>query len=152
MLLKNYYNYEDKPLVNTCVNMKYEFVITSNYKWYLEQIDGDVVSKNNIAIASMSSNFTEYMGVKFKDINPLIINADTDDSIKVQLYDVNEMFSNRSLVAYSPTLGSGVDYNVPNHFNKLYGYMCGGSDAIRCINSINRNLTYCFSTLLYTFL
>ena len=111
--------------------MKYEFVITSNYKWYLEQIDGDIASKNNIAIASMSSNFTEYMGVKFKDINPLIINADTDDSIKVQLYDVNEMFSNRSLVAYSPTLGSGVDYNVPNHFNKLYGYMCGGSVCAR---------------------
>ena len=131
MLLKNYYNYVDKPLVNTCVNMKYEFVITSNYKWYLEQIDADVASKNNIAIASMSSNFTEFIGNKFKDINPLIINADTDDAIKVQLYDVNEMFSNRSLVAYSPTLGSGVDYNVPNHFNKLYGYMCGGSVCAR---------------------
>jgi len=131
MLLKNYYNYVDKPLINTCVNLKYEFVITSDYKWYLEQIDADVTCKNNIAIASMSSNFTEYMGVKFKDINPLIINADTDDTIKVQLYDVNEMFSNRSLVAYSPTLGSGVDYNVPNHFIKLYGYMCGGSVCAR---------------------
>ena len=131
MLLKNYYNYVDKPLVNRCVNLKYEFIITSDYKWYLEQIDADVSCKNNIAIASMSSNFTEYMGVKFKDINPLIINADTDDAIKVQLYDVNEMFTNRSLVAYSPTLGSGVDYNVPNHFNRLYGYMCGGSVCAR---------------------
>ena len=35
------------------------------------------------------------------------------------------------------------------------GAACGfvvWTDAIKCINSINRNLTYCFTTLLYIFL
>ena len=44
---------------------------------------------------------------------------------------VNEMFTNHKIEAYSPTLGSGVDYNVQNHFTRLYGYMCSGSVCAR---------------------
>lgn len=130
LFLKKYFGYVDKPLVNTCVNIKYEFIIVNDYESYMREIDDDIRSNLNVAIASMSSNFTENIGELYKNRNPLIINSNTDDEIKEQLFDVNELFGKHSLIAFSPTVGSGVDCNI-QHFDKLYGYMCNGSVCSR---------------------
>lgn len=130
LLLKNYYGYVERPLYNTFNSIVYDFVITDDYDWYISQVDSDIKSNANVAVVSMSSNFTEYIGEKYETIKPLIINSNTDDMIKEELYDVNELFSKHQLIAYSPTMGPGVDYNV-EHFDKIYGYMCNGSVCAR---------------------
>ena len=108
----------------------YDFVITDDYDWYISQLNTDIKSNANVAVVSMSSNFTEYLGEKYEIIKPLIINSNTDDMIKEDLYDVNELFSKHQLLAYSPSMGPGVDYNM-QHFDNIYGYMCNGSVCAR---------------------
>jgi hypothetical protein len=130
LLLQNYYDYVDRPLFNTFISIVYDFVITDDYDWYISQLHGDIISNANVAVVSMSSVFTEYLWDKYATIKPLIINSNTDDKIKEELYDVNDLFSRHQLLAYSPTMGPGVDYNV-EHFDKVYGYMCDGSVCAR---------------------
>lgn len=125
--LQQYYDYTDKPVFNVNRGAKYYIDVVYDEKGYLECITEDLKKNKKVCLVSTSSNFTEQVYDMFnKKYKVLIVNASTDGSIKKQLDDVETLFMKYDLVIYSPTISVGVDFNK-KYFDKIYGYVCGGS-------------------------
>jgi hypothetical protein len=75
----------------------------------------------------MSATMIEHLEslIKDKKIKYVLHSSKTDDKLKNELEDVNSFWVQFQVVLYSPTIESGVDFNVP-HFDKIYGIIRNG--------------------------
>ena len=114
------------------INNKYKpqqkiFTITNDPDLFENKIFTDVKNKKNICIISMSSNALERIADKLAKlrIKYVMHTAKTDDKLKVNLEDVNNFWIKYQVVLFSPSIESGIDFNV-EHFDKIYSIMRNG--------------------------
>ena len=114
------------------INNKYKpqqkiFTITNDPDLFENKIFTDVKNKKNICIISMSSNALERIADKLAKlkIKYVMHTAKTDDKLKVNLEDVNNFWINYQVVLFSPSIESGIDFNV-EHFDKIYSIIRDG--------------------------
>jgi hypothetical protein len=43
------------------------------------------------------------------------------------MMDVNKYWENLDVLIYSPTITTGISYDIPDHFQHIYIYLCDNS-------------------------
>lgn len=116
---------------NTIRKNPKKFIFHRDEEKFELMIKEDLEVDKNICIVSMSSAIAERYYQQNKDkYRSILYTANTSDSQKRLLCDVTSIWSNHQLVIYSPSIESGVDYNI-EHFDKIYIVMASGSTSQR---------------------
>jgi hypothetical protein len=79
----------------------------------------------------MSSERALRLKEKFSDHKVLLHYSKSDDALKTQLKNVNDLWTEYEMVIIMPTVEAGVDFNVKEHFDKLYVVLSLGSISQR---------------------
>ena len=106
---------------NNFMPWKKIFNITRNQKNFCKEMIKDLKKGLNICVVTMSATFLESFKHKLDKlgIKYIMHTSHTDDKLKDNLENVNESWIMYQLVAYSPAVESGVDFNR-KHFHKIY--------------------------------
>jgi len=106
------------------------FRITNERCIFIDAILKDLDSHHNVCICSMSSTELEDIEQVLiqKNIKYVMHTSMTDDKLKIELEDVNKFWIQFQCVMYSPTIESGIDFNV-NHFDSIYGILKDGNNT-----------------------
>lgn len=112
---------------NNYMPTKKIFTITNNKLLFEKCLYDDATAKKNICIISMSSAAVEIISRRLDElkIKYVIHTSKTDDKLKDELKNVNDFWVDYQVVLYSPTIESGIDFNV-EHFNKIYCIIVDG--------------------------
>jgi nucleoside-triphosphatase THEP1 len=91
---------------------------------------------NKVVICSMSSadasKYDIMLKEKYPDKQIYLYTGKSDDCMKKHhLSNVTEHWSKADVVIYSPTIEAGVNFDVPDHFNKIYGILSCQSTSQR---------------------
>jgi hypothetical protein len=124
---------------NNKVKTPKHFIFYENKEPFDKLLNDDINNSKKIVIVSMSSEIAHsyYESLKTK-YSVCIHTSKTDDSLFNDLNDVNTFWSQFDIVIYSPTIESGVDFNV-EHFDKMYCILCSKSTSQRgFLQMINR--------------
>ena len=146
---------------------KKHFIFRKNKNKFDELIKHDLEKGLNLCIVSMSSKIAESIFNMYKDKYKCCIHTGNgDDADLEKLKDVNSYWKNYQMILYSPTVESGVDFNVEGHINKIYGILSTKSTSqrafmqmlARCrkvkdnkINILLNDLPYYENACYYTF-
>ena len=119
---------------NTIKKSKKQFKFTFSVNFYQNQILEDLKQNKKLVIASQTANDCNELFNMIKNYdNSLKIGIYTgisSDSDKKDLNNVIENWKQLNVVIYSPTIESGVNFDVL-HFDKLYCVVCGGCNSQR---------------------
>lgn len=115
MIIENTYNNNNKTIYLTSIRDTF-------YKEIKECLDNN----KKIVICSMSSKEAEFyqnkINIDYPDKMVNLYTGLTDDLVKEEHFkDVDKYFSEADILIYSPTVLSGLSYDVPNHFYKIFG-------------------------------
>ena len=124
-----------KIIENTIKKNIKNFIITSNDIKFMNNIFNDVDNNKNIVIVSMSATQASKYEIILKDKYPtkniLLYTGLTDDNIKKEHFEnVTEFWSKSDIIIYSPTVESGVNFNM-EHIHHIYGIFSTGSTSQR---------------------
>lgn len=114
---------------------KKHFIFTKDLKYYENEIDKDIKNGKKIVIVSMTKTDTEKYYNKYKDTHKVIIHNSIEKNKKI-LLDVNEEWSKCDILIYSPSVESGVDFNIRNYFYKCYAILSNTSTSYRAFNQM----------------
>jgi len=152
------------------INNKYNtntrhFNIIQDEPLFLKKLYDDIATakKDNkkIGICSMSKTetikYTKLINDNFNnEMKILTINADSNDSDKKLLKDIQTEILKYDVFIYSPTVEAGVNINNKGIFNKLYCIICGCSTSPRAflqmtarIRNLNDTTINILNTSLY---
>jgi tRNA A37 threonylcarbamoyladenosine biosynthesis protein TsaE len=120
---------------------KKHFVFISKIKYFDELIENDMKNKKKLVIVSMTKTDAEKYYNYYKDKYKVIVH-DSIERNKNILEKVNEEWSKADLLIYSPTIESGVDYNVMNHFDKCYSILTNKSTSYRAYFQMLNRVRY----------
>lgn len=123
--------------INICNNIKINkrnFIIGTDKDVFYKDILNDIHNNKKIVIASMSSkkcsDTYDLIKSEYPKKKVLIYTGKTDDHNKTDLKDVNENWTKCDVLIYSPTIESGVNFDI-EYFNKIYGIICLQSTSQR---------------------
>ena len=113
---------------NTYNNNNKEFFITPNKQKFYSEITRFLSENKRIVIASMSSGQADFYNSRitydYPDKTVFLYTGLTDDKVKSRHFkDVDTYFSQADVLIYSPTISAGVSYDIPNHYNKIFGIL-----------------------------
>ena len=128
LTIKNTCNFNNKTL-----NMY--MVTKEELRAFETKLMTDLGNNLKLVIPSMSATYgyelLKSINEKFPDKKVLIYTSTTSDNEKQDIKGIVDLWSSADVVIYTPTIEAGVSFDVVGHFDKLYGYMCGGSCAQR---------------------
>jgi len=128
LTIKNTCNFNNKTL-----NMY--MVTKEELRAFETKLMTDLGNNLKLVIPSMSATYgyelLKSINEKFPDKKVLIYTSTTSDNEKQDIKGIVDLWSSADVVIYTPTIEAGVSFDVAGHFDKLYGYMCGGSCAQR---------------------
>lgn len=106
------------------------FEFTNCKNTYYNKIIKDIYAKLKLCIISMSSAALEKISAILEGINVNFVlhTSKTDDTLKEKLQDVNNFWIQYDVVLFSPTIQSGVDFNI-QYFDKVYGILTDGPNT-----------------------
>lgn len=117
------------------------FIFTNNKKDFDAKINNDLEGGKKIVIATMSSNKGEkYVNMYSDKYKVKFYNSKSDDSNRVELGNVDRYWKNCNLVIYSPTIQTGISYDIPNSYDKLYVILCSRSCSPRAVMQMTRRV------------
>lgn len=120
-----------KMINNKNIKNTKHFIFHRDEEKFNKLVEDDLKNSKNICIVSMSESIAKRFYEDNKDqYRSILYTATTSDKQKQMLCDVTTIWSNHQLVVYSPSIESGVDYNV-EHFDKVYIIMASGSTSQR---------------------
>jgi hypothetical protein len=128
-------NYKSLHVINDIVIRKLNFTITEDDDKFNTSIIDDLKNNKKIVLVSLSSGSCEqYKAMiesKYPNKTVKVYTSKTDDEMKENdLKNVKESWLCDVLI-YSPTIESGVNFDVQDHFNKIYAIVCSKSTSPR---------------------
>lgn len=131
-------------IIHNYYTKSYELKITDDKKKTKEYIAKKLRSGEKVCIATnhgakfaltlahQLENINNYVTKINKKVKPtkkkiLVICKDTLDEVGYTLKDVNKYWINYDCVIYSPSVQSGVSFDVPNYFDCVVGFFCNTS-------------------------
>lgn len=124
-----------KVIVNEYKPTKKKFLFNSNYELRKFQLNEDIKNNKKVVVICLCKNTMDELYEFIKKDNPKIklirYSSMTDDSQKLDLKDVNNIWNKYDVILYTPTIESGVDFNVKNYFNRMYCFLSNNSCSPR---------------------
>lgn len=91
--------------------------------------------KKKIVIATMASEdankYTQILQQYDNTLKIITHTGKTDEKLKKYLKNVNDFWNKYDVVIYSPTIESGLDFNI-EYFDNFFGILSSGSTSQRC--------------------
>lgn len=125
---------------NTIKKDKKNFIFHRQIDKFNDLINKDVQQKKKIVIISLSQNmamqyydiYSKFYKEHYKDDKERVYvhTSLSDDSNKEYLKDVNKTWLNSDILIYTPSIESGIDFNI-EHFDNLYIYLAQNSTSAR---------------------
>ena len=107
------------------------FIFQSSKIKFDDDIQNKLTNNKKIIIVSMSSEIAhQYYYKYYKNYKVALHTSKTDDDLFNQLKDVNTYWSNFDIVIYSPSIESGVDFNL-KYFDNMYCILAPASTSQR---------------------
>jgi len=129
VFLINEYKDEENQRTITCKISKDEI---------MNEIYGELLKKNNIVIPTMSKEKGDqvydeimYYYPELKD-KIIIHNRDSSAEDKKKLKNVVELWGNKRVVIYTPTIEAGIDFNI-EHFHRMFIFASSSSTSQRSL-------------------
>lgn len=130
---------------NTYEKQKKQYYMTKDRKEFINDIKTDIIFDRKAYIVCLSKSEATYI---YNELQPMmnnfnkkhtLITGDSDDLIKRSLSNVNDEWIKYDYVITTSTTGAGVDFNIKDHFNNIYGYVsCGSSCPVEFIQILDR--------------
>ena len=103
---------------------------------FLNNIKSNIEDDKKVVICSMSSAAADHyyntLSIIFPSKVIYVYTGKTDDNQKREhLLDVSEAWKEADVVIYSPTIESGVNFDIDDHFYKIYGVLSCQSTSQR---------------------
>jgi hypothetical protein len=125
---------ESINIVNLCKFDKKIFNIVDDTSYFENKIIESIDANLKIAIVSQSRKKAEDIGnmllKKYPTKKIMVYTSLTDDILKMQLDNVNDVWIKADILIYSPTIEAGVNFDIP-HFNKVFGILSNNSTSQR---------------------
>jgi hypothetical protein len=107
------------------------FIFHDNKNNFDNLLTKDIKENKKIVIVSMSSEIAHTYYELYKNKYSVCLHTSkTDDELFDKLKDVNSYWSQFNIVIYSPTIESGVDFNL-EYFDSMYCILCSNSTSQR---------------------
>lgn len=130
---------------NTFEKQKKEYYFTKDKESFLIDIKSDIIFNRNAYIVCLSKTEADNLHNELKDMfriynkKVLVITGDSSDKVKKSLMDVNKEWIKYNYIITTSTTGAGVDFNIQNHFQNVYGHIsCGSSCPLEFIQILDR--------------
>ncbi len=127
----------DKPkiIINDYTTVQKKFIFHCDYNKQCFNIVEDLKNGKNIVVVALSKTtvddvYRRVVDTKIKGLKAIRYTSMTDDAQKVDLADVNKLWSTVNFVIYSPTIEAGLSFDK-EHFHKMYCFLSGGSCSPR---------------------
>lgn len=125
---------------NICINPR-NYILNNNEINFKQQIIDDLNNGLKIVLCSLSCTFLVEFEIVLRELLPnkklLFYTSKTGDTKKKSdLKNIDEVWGNADLVAYSPTIEAGVSFDKENYFNKIYGLIEDGSCCARAFRQM----------------
>lgn len=123
-------------LKNNYLNREKELKIVEDELLFSQSIISELDLNHRIVICSMSSEeATKQKNIlteAYPDKQIFLYTGKTSDIVKNEhLSDVTKFWSTADVVIYSPTVEAGVNFDIKDHFHKIYGILCTQSTSQR---------------------
>jgi hypothetical protein len=127
---------QNNIIVKNNFQVKKKINVTRNYGKFFNSIVDDIKQKKKLYICCMSSddskNYYEKIKAIFSELNILHIYAKMDEKKKNEIFEnVNEEWKKYDVIITTPTVESGVSFDVENYFYKCYGVVSPRSTTVR---------------------
>jgi hypothetical protein len=130
-----------KLYVNEFKGIQKNFIFSYDTKNYDEMIDNDLKNNKKIVIVCMTKSDALTYADKYKDLYKINLHISTDKNKNV-LKNVNENWGSCDLLIYSPSVESGVDFNIKNYFHKCYATISNHSTSYRAFFQMLNRVRY----------
>lgn len=128
---------KSKMIVNDIKKDPNHFILTANEEYFNSDIDKAIKDNKNIVIVSMSDTKAKNIYNKYKnDYRTILYTSSTSDSDKKFLAQVEKIWTQHQIIIYSPSIESGVDFNVEDYIDNIYIVMCSNSTSQRGLNQM----------------
>lgn len=117
---------------NTFQPIKKHFTFTHDKLFMNESIEKDLSNNKKLVLVCMSKNESEYYRQIYEKRYKVIIHNSIEKN-KSLLLDVNKSWAGCDILIYSPTVESGVDFNIVNYFYKCYCFISSESTTYRAL-------------------
>ena len=121
-------------IVNDIKINKKTLKLTNDDNYYISKMYEDLDNNKNIVIVSMSAteckNYYSILKNKYPEKKILVYHGQSDDKDKDDLKDVLIHWKDADVIIYSPTIESGVNFDLV-HFYKIYAIIVSGSTSQR---------------------
>jgi hypothetical protein len=142
-------DFDYRLYVNEYKGIQKKFIFGYDMSHYDAKIDKDLKDGKKIVIVSMTKTESEKYYNLYKDkINPVtlekykIIIHNSIEKNKNILLNVNEEWAKCDLLIYSPTVESGVDFNIKDYFDKCYATISNASTSYRAFFQMLNRVRY----------
>lgn len=130
-----------KFYVNDYKPNKKHFLFTHNLNTFNKAIESDLANGKRIVVASMTKAYTERLKIQYESKYKVIIHNSIEKNKDI-LMNVNEEWTKCDLLVYSPSVESGVDFNIRQHFYRCYGVLESDSTTYRAFNQMLNRVRY----------
>jgi hypothetical protein len=121
-------------IINPVKKNQRNFYIIDNENIFHSNIECALNDKKKIVIVSQTSSMCDSLFVfikqKYKDIKMAVYTGSTNDKDKTELSNVLKNWVELDVLIYSPTIESGVNFDLP-HFDKIFGVVSSGCNSQR---------------------
>jgi hypothetical protein len=114
-----------------------KFIMMNDQTIYENMIRNDINDGKNIAVATLCRTYglalRDKLIAEYPDIADKIVcfHGKMDSKIKNELNDVRTHLTKYRVFIYTTTISCGVNYDIPNHFYKVYGFIIGHKGSPR---------------------
>lgn len=120
---------------------KKHFIFGYDIENFDKKIDNDLRAKKKIVLVCMTKTESEKYFNKYKSIYNVIIHNSIEKNKDI-LKKVNEKWGQCDLLIYSPTVESGVDFNIVDYFDKCYSTISNMSTSYRAFFQMLNRVRY----------
>lgn len=130
-----------KFVVNEYKGIQKSFLFTQNIDKFDKLIDADIKKGKKIVIVCMTKTESDRFNEKYK-LKYNICLHNSFERNKDMLKDVNTNWAKCDLLIYSPSVESGVDFNIMNYFYKCYATLSHQSTSYRAFFQMLNRVRY----------
>jgi len=122
--------FDYKIFENDYLGVKKHFKFSHNINTFDDKIDEDLNEGHKLVIVCMTKTESEKYYNKYNSKYKVCLHNSIEKN-KIKLLDVNTEWAKCDLLIYSPSVESGVDFNIVNYFYRCYATVSNQSTSTR---------------------
>jgi hypothetical protein len=114
-----------------------KYTIVNDYTKYFDCIVDDIRNNRNVCIVSLCKNIAldlrDRLMITFPEMKDMIVclHSESDALLKKEMDNIRKNWIKYKVLIYTSIVGAGINFDVPKHFFRIYGYIEGNLESPR---------------------